>query len=131
MVAAPVRGFLENWRYNIWLFLACSYEGVWHWLTIAKYQRFQHDPVTIFGVACVLFVTAAIAIRSPFLGDRVALGAAACAFGLKLVRMAHLTRDGMFAVHVAESCMLTIAAAACLVLLVRSLLLPDAKRAEN
>jgi hypothetical protein len=129
MGITPTRGFLENWRYNIWFFLASSYESVWQWLTIAKYHRFPHDPVTIFGVVGALFVTAAIAYRSPFLG-KVALGAAACAFALRLVRMANLTRGAMFAVNIAESCMLMITTVACLVLLVRSLL-PDAKRAED
>ena len=131
MGIAKRQGLLENWRYTVWLFLASSYESVASWLTIARCHRFPHDPIFIFGIACALFFAGSMTYRSGFWGDKAVFGAAAAAFVLMAVRMAHLTRGAMIAVCIAGSSVLTIAAATCLILLARSLLFSDAKRAEN
>jgi hypothetical protein len=114
---SPARGLLENWRYAILIFLASSFQSIASWLTIAKYHRFPHDSISIFGLACALFVAASIAYWSPFVGDKAVFGSAAAAFVLMAVRMAHLTRLAMLTVYIAESSMLTFAAATCLILL--------------
>src|SRR5437870_7481590 len=116
----PNPGLLENWRHTIWLFLAFAYESVASWLKITKHHRFPHGPTSIFAVALALLMAASITYRSPFSGDRVVPGAVAAAFVLMAVRMAHHTRLAMLVVYAAESFMVLIAAATCLVVLVHS-----------
>jgi hypothetical protein len=117
----PTLGLLENWRYTIGIFLFCSYTSFASWLRIAKYARFPHDPVTIFGLTAAIVITASITYRSPLSADRVVFGVATAALVLMAVRMMPLTPLVMFGVEAAESFMWTAAAATCLIALVRGL----------
>ena len=115
----PIKGLLENWRYALGIFLFCSYVSVASWLRLARYARFPHDPVTVFGLAAVIFITASISYRSRFAADRVVFGSATAAFVLMGVRMAPLNQHAMSLVEAVEGLLWTIAAAVCLVVLLR------------
>lgn len=78
--------------------------------------------MTIFGLAAVIFITVSITYRSRLSADRVVFGSATAAFVLMGVRMATLDRHAMSGVEGVEALMWTIAAAVCLVVLLRSLM---------
>jgi len=105
------------------IFLFCIYVSVASWLRVAKFARFPHDPVTIFGLAVVIFITASISYRSRLSADRVVFGSATVAFVLMGVRMAPLDRHAMSGVEAVEALVWTIATAVCLVVLLRSFMI--------
>jgi hypothetical protein len=76
-------------------------------------------PEVHFWYGLRVFYVRITTIPVPIWGDRVVSAAAAVAFVLQAAKMAHLTRPAMLAVAVAESLMWTVAAMACLILLVR------------
>jgi len=119
MGIAPKRGLLENRLFAVGALLFCSYESGSSWLTITKYGRFPHDPVSIFGLAFVVFCSALITYRSPFSADRLTFGAITLTFLLMAMRGAHLTSRAMLVVKTAEAFTWTIAAIMSLVVLLR------------
>ena len=121
MGMAPRHGLLENRLFTVGTLLFCSYESVSSWLTITKYGRFPHDPVTVFGLAFVVFCSTSITFRSPFFADRVAFGAITVTFLVMAMRMAPLTSVAMLAAKAIEALMWTIAATVSLVVLLRGL----------
>jgi len=112
-------GLLQNRPILIAILLFCSYESTASWLTIARHHRFPHDPVSIFGLAFSIFITASITYKSRFLGDRVVFGSATGAFALIAITAAPLSPPAMFAVETGKSFMWTVAAVVSLTVLVR------------
>jgi hypothetical protein len=115
----PTRGLLKNRPILIGILIFSSYECVTLWLTITKYGRFPHDPVSIFGLAFAVFITASITWRSQLSADRMIFGAITATLVLTAVRMAHLTSLAMLAIKTAEALIWTIAAGIGLVALLR------------
>jgi len=115
----PTRGLLKNRPILIGILLFCSYECVTLWLTITKYSRFPHDPVSTFGLAFAVFITASITWRSHLSADRMIFGAITVTLVLTAVRMAHLTPLAMLATKIAEAMVWTIAAGIGFIVLLR------------
>jgi len=111
------RGLLQNRAILVAVLLFCAYESVTVWLTITKYARFPHDPVSLFGLALAAFITTSISLRSRFLVDRVVFGAVTLTLLLTATRLARLSSDTMVAVKAAEALVWTIAAVVCLAVL--------------
>jgi hypothetical protein len=79
----------------------------------------------ILGLIASIVITASIAVRSTFLGDRVVFGAAAAAFVLWLLRSSlSLDPFATSVVNVLASLMWVIGAVASLVILIRFLRKP-------
>jgi hypothetical protein len=116
---APTRGLLENRPILIGILLFCLYQCVMSWLTIARYGRFPHDPVSIFGLTLAAFIAAAITFRSSLFADRLVFGAITVTLVLTAVRMARLTSSEMLVVKGADALMWTAAAAVSLAVLLR------------
>ncbi len=116
---APTQRLLENRPILIGILLFCLYECVTLWLTITKYSRFPHDPVSIFGLTFAAFITASITFRSSFFADQIVFGAITVTFVLTAVRMAHLTSLAMLTVKGGVALMWTVAAAVTLAVLLR------------
>lgn len=116
---APTRGLLNKRPILIGVLLFCLYQSVTVWLTVAKYVRFPHDPISIFGLAFAAFITGSITWRSQLSADRLIFGGVTVTLVLTALRIAGLTRTEMLAVKAGEALLWTIIAAVGLVVLVR------------
>jgi len=119
------RGLLENRTFLILAVLFCAVESVWSWLSIRRVQL-PENRASIFGLVdiffCVflIFLTASIAYRSRFWGDRTVFGTiAGVAVLIAIKATVPLTHPSMLAVNVAKSSMWTITAMVSLSVLVR------------
>lgn len=126
-MTAP-EGLLKNRTAVIVAVLFCLVESVWSWLSITRLVRLPEHPINIFylveifGFAFCIFITGAIAYRSPFWGDRIVFAPAAGIFVLAMVTATiPLTPLAILTVNVADSLLWTIAALASLIVLARVL----------
>jgi hypothetical protein len=122
---ATSRGLLENRTFLILVMLICAVEAVWSWLSIRRVQL-PENRASIFGLVdiffCVflVFLTASIAYRSRFWGDRTVFGTiAGVAVLIAIKATVPLTHSSMFAVNVVKSSLWAIAAFVSLTVLVR------------
>lgn len=117
---------LRNRAALLFALIFCIYEALPQSITsLRPSSPNERGPILIFGLIASLVITALIAVRSAFLGDRVVFGAAAAAFVLWLLRS--LLSLGPFATSVVNalvSLMWVIGAIASLVILVRFLRKP-------
>jgi len=116
---APTRGLLNHRPVLIGILLFCLYQSVTVWLTVTKYVRFPHDPVSIFGLAVAACITTSVTWRSQLFADRLIFGGVTITLVLTAVRIAGLTRTEMLTVKAAEALLWTITAAICVVVLLR------------
>jgi len=116
-------GLLRNRVILLAVLLASLYGSVVSWLSVgglAGPRREGGTPVLIFGLACAIFISASIALRSKFLWDRAVFGALAGALVLATVRLTlPLAVEMLLAVNVAKALLWTIAALASLAVLAR------------
>lgn len=89
---------------------------------ISGSEQHARDPILIFGFIASIVITASIASRSSFVGDRVVFGTAAGAFVLSLITaVVALSRLAIAVITGLVSLMWTIAAVATLVILISGL----------
>jgi hypothetical protein len=114
---------LRNRAVLLFAFLFCVYEALPRSITsLRPSSPNQRDPILIFGLIASIVITALIAVRSAFLGDRVVFGAAAAAFALWLLRSSlSLDPFATSVVNVLASLMWVIGAIASFVILIRFL----------
>jgi hypothetical protein len=116
------RGLLQNRAILIVVLLACLYGSASSWLSVTKQAVSRGDPILIIGLLFAIFITASIASRSKFRGDRVVFGAFAGALVLATIGVTvPLGYRAMVVVSAVKSLLWTIAALASLAVLVRSL----------
>jgi len=123
---AQRRGLLQNRPALIAAVVFCSVEAVTSWASVARPTPFPRELVYVFGLMVSIFVTASVAFRSPFVGDRIVFGAAATVFVLSSATLlpSH-TLSTLRIIKALVSLSWTIAAAATAVLLTRSLQRPS------
>lgn len=116
-------GLLRNRWILLAVFLGSLYGSVVSWLSVgapAGHRPGGGGPILIFGLACAIFISASIALRSKFLWDRVVFGALAGALSLAAVRLIPPPTVGvLLAVNLAKALLWTTAASASLSILVR------------
>jgi uncharacterized membrane protein len=110
---------LRNRAALLFALLFCIYEALPRSITsLRPSSPNERDPILIFGLIASIVITALIAVRSTFLGDRVVFGAAAAAFVLWLLRsLLSLGPSASSVVNVLASLMWAIGAVASLVIL--------------
>ncbi|HET7206026.1 MAG TPA: hypothetical protein VFI95_05535 [Terriglobales bacterium] len=114
------KGVLEHRAGAIVAFILFSCLSAWSWASITSSHHLDRDPVYLGGLLFAIFITVSVAFRSPLAVDRIAFGAAACAFlfaGVATVKP--LGPDAILVVRGAKSLMWTLAAVVGLVVLVR------------
>jgi hypothetical protein len=118
-------GLLRNRVILLLVLCASLYGSVVSWLSVSGPlgpHREGYTVILMFGLACAIFITASIALRSKSLGDRAVFGAFAGALALAAVSLAvPLGSRTLFAVIVAKALLWTAAALASVTVLVRSL----------
>lgn len=73
-------GLLQVKVYLTIVLAMCVYGVVASWRNLAAPAPARYDIVVIFGLAFCSFICLSIAVRSPFIGDRVVIGPIAFAF---------------------------------------------------
>jgi hypothetical protein len=116
---SPSRGLPNNRLVLVGVLLFCLYQSVTVWLTVTRYVRFPHDPVSIFGLVFAAFITGSVTWKSQLSADRLVFGGVTITLALTAVRIAALTRLEMFTVKAAEALLWTITAGVCVFVLVR------------
>ncbi len=110
---------LRNRAALLFVLLFCIYEALPRSITSLKPSSpNERDPILIFGLIASIVITALIAVRSTFLGDRVVFGAATTAVLLSLLRsLLSLGPSATSLVNVLASLMWAIGAIASLAIL--------------
>jgi hypothetical protein len=116
---APTRGLPNNRAVLIGVLLFCLDQSVTVWLTVTRYVRFPHDPVSIFGLALAAFITTSITCRSKLSVDRLIFGGITITLVLTALRIARLTTTAMVTVKAVEALLWSITAAVGAFVLVR------------
>jgi hypothetical protein len=116
-------GLLQNRVILLAVLLASLYGSAVSWLSLngpGEPRTGEHTPILIVGLACAIFISAAIAVRSEFRGDRAVFGALAGALLLAaLGPIAPPATGVLLAINAGRALLWTAAALGSVVLVVR------------